>query len=49
MKRLLLVYDENIIFKEMIVSKHRCILAILIWLYIPDFTYKKKDYFIFDV
>ena len=48
MRNLILLHDDNVIYKEMIVNKHRCMVAILIWLYVPDFTYKNKDFLITD-
>ena len=48
MRNLILLYDNNVIYKEMKVSKNKCVLAILIWLYVPDFTYRNKDFLITD-
>ena len=48
MRNLILLHDDNVIYKEMIVNKHRCMVAILIWLYVSDFTYKNKDFLIID-
>ena len=49
MKRLILLYDNDVVYKEMIVSKNRSVLAILIWLYFPDLTYKDRNYLVVDV
>lgn len=49
MKRVILLYDENIIYKEMIASRNKSVIAILIWLYMPDLTYRKRDYLVVDV
>jgi hypothetical protein len=49
MKKTILLYDDDVVFKEITANKHKTILAIIVWMYIPDFTYKNRNYMIADV